>query len=460
MHPVSEVRPQAVAGMFYPRDPAELRGDIRELLAGVPAAAGHRWPKAVVVPHAGYVYSASTAAHAYALLAPGRGTIGRVVLLGPVHRVPVRGLALPGAAAFQTPLGLVAVDQQAIDAIAGMPQVVTSARVHQHEHALEVQLPFIQEVLGDVRVLPLAVGDATLEEVAEVLEALWGGPETIIVVSSDLSHYHPYDTARRIDTETVQKMLRGECDIGHRQACGATPVNGLLLSAPRHGLHPRLLALCNSGDTAGDRSRVVGYASLAFEEAAPDEGELPAEAGEQLVAIAAAAIARAVGASADTDADTSAAWLQQPGATFVTLKRHGRLRGCIGSLQATRPLLQDLEHNAVAAALHDPRFPPLARTDLQDLRVEVSLLSEPQPMQVADEADALAQLQPGVDGVILAWRGRRSTFLPQVWDELREPQDFLAQLKRKAGLPVDFWAPDITLQRYTVAKWGSDLDVP
>ena len=458
MSTATEVRPQAVAGMFYPGEPGTLRQDLQRLLAAVPPAADpKRWPKAVVVPHAGYVYSGASAAHAYAQLAPARGTATRVVLLGPVHRVPVRGLALPGAAAFQTPLGLVRVDLEAAAAIASLPQVVISARVHEQEHSLEVQLPFIQQVLGDVRVLPLAVGDATPQQVAQVIEALWGGPETVIVISSDLSHYHPYDTARAIDAQTVQKMLRGESDIDHRQACGATPVNGLLLAAPRHGLKPRLLALCNSGDTAGDRNRVVGYASLAFEEGGATGDALPPEAGNTLVLTATAAIARAVGMSAR--ADTSAAWLQRQGATFVTLKKADQLRGCIGSLQAHRPLLQDVEHNAVAAAMHDPRFPELARDELHGLRVEVSLLSAATAMQFSGEADALAQLRPGVDGLIFHWQGRRSTFLPQVWEELAEPRLFLSHLKRKAGLAPDFWAPDVTLARYTVAKWGADLNV-
>jgi len=337
---------------------------------------------------------------------------------------------------------------------------VVSAPAHQQEHSLEVQLPFLQEVLGEaIRVLPMAVGSATPQQVAEVLERLWGGPETVIVISSDLSHYHPYDAAQAIDTATVQKVLRGEPDLDHRQACGATPVNGLLVAAARHGLKPRLLAQCNSGDTAGPRDRVVGYASLAFEAAGagPAHPGLPGDAGNTLVLAAAAAVIRSVGVQAR--ADTSAPWLRQPGATFVTLKRNAQLRGCIGSLQAHRPLLEDVEHNALAAAHRDPRFQPLARGELQALRVEVSLLSPSEPMRFASQEDALAQLRPGVDGLVLQWQGRRSTFLPQVWEELREPREFMAHLKRKAGLAADFWAADVSLARYTVAKWGADLNV-
>jgi AmmeMemoRadiSam system protein B/AmmeMemoRadiSam system protein A len=453
MIPTSEIRPQAVAGMFYPGEAEALRSAVAAHLAQAEAAAQPgRWPKAVVVPHAGYVYSGSTAAQAFAQLAPARGTVRRVVLLGPVHRVPVRGLALPGALAFETPLGVVPLDVEGMREVAKLPQVTLSPRAHAMEHSLEVQLPFLQQVLGEFRLLPLAVGDATPQEVAQVLEAAWGGDETLIVISSDLSHYQPYAAAQATDAATVQKILHGQADIDHHQACGATPVNGLLLAAPRHGLKPRLLKLCNSGDTAGDRSRVVGYASLAFEAEAATQDGVPQDAGRVLLPIARAAIASAVGCI--TAVKESAPWLQRPGATFVTLRSgDGELRGCIGSLQPHRPLVEDVKNNAVAAALHDSRFTPLQPSELDALRVEVSLLSQATPMSFASEDDLLAQLRPGVDGLVLQWGGRRATFLPQVWEQLPQPRDFLAQLKRKAGLPPAFWDDAVRVERYTVRKW-------
>lgn len=261
------VRPAAVAGSFYPADPAML---VREVAALLDGARRHGvpqpLPKALIVPHAGYVYSGPVAAHAYALLERGHALYRRVVLLGPVHRVPVRGLALPGATAFATPLGAVALDGGLAESIAGLPQVVVFPEAHAWEHSLEVQLPFLQSVLDDFTLLPLAVGDATPEEVAEVLEAVWGGEETLIVISSDLSHFHPYPVAQRIDSATAQAILDLRSPVSHEEACGGTPVNGLLLAARRHGLQPRLLDLRNSGDTAGDRSRVVGYAAFSFSE--------------------------------------------------------------------------------------------------------------------------------------------------------------------------------------------------
>jgi AmmeMemoRadiSam system protein B len=224
-------------------------------------------PKALIAPHAGYVYSGPIAANAYARLAPARDIISRVVLLGPTHRVAVRGLAVPAARQFVTPLGTVEIDAEAIERLRELPQVVVSDEAHALEHSLEVHVPFLQTVLGSFKLVPLAVGHADADEVAEVVEALYGGPETLIVVSSDLSHYLPYGEAQRVDRATCEAILALRTDIDHEQACGATPVAGLALAARRKGLRPELIDVRNSGDTAGDRGRVVGYASFAFYEA-------------------------------------------------------------------------------------------------------------------------------------------------------------------------------------------------
>ena len=437
-----KVRSAAVAGAFYPAQQKILTQHVLALLASGQPPADARSPKALIVPHAGYIYSGATAALAYGRLLKVRDSIRRVVLLGPVHRVAVRGLALPDADYFATALGEIEIDQQACSAIAALPQVVVSAAAHAQEHSLEVHLPFLQTMLKDFKLLPLAVGDASAAEVAEVLEALWGGEETLIVISSDLSHFLPYAQAQEIDRRTAQQVMNFQSAITHQQACGATPVNGLLLAAQRHGLRPELLGLCNSGDSAGDKARVVGYASFAFTE--PSVGEL-------LLPIARAAIASALGLGAQAPEDASC--LQEPGACFVTLTQRGQLRGCIGSLEARRSLLADVKANAVAAALQDPRFAPLTPGELALTRVEVSLLSPLQEMHFASEADALAQLRPGIDGVVFSFGRHRSTFLPQVWEQLPGAAEFMAQLKRKAGLAADFWDPAVRLQRYSVAKW-------
>jgi AmmeMemoRadiSam system protein B len=259
---MDSVRPPAVAGMFYPSDPRQLAREVQDLLAE--AHPQLLKSKALIVPHAGYIYSGAIAASAYATLKPISPFVRRVVLLGPTHRVAVRGLALPAADAFDTPLGRVRLDSDAMRMLSHLPQVTISNEVHAQEHSLEVQLPFLQTVLGDFALLPLAVGMASADEVAEVLEAVWGSDETLIVVSSDLSHYLPYATAQSIDSETANDILRLHQPISHEQACGGTPISGLIVAAHKHHLTPHLLDLRNSGDTAGSHDKVVGYASFAF----------------------------------------------------------------------------------------------------------------------------------------------------------------------------------------------------
>jgi AmmeMemoRadiSam system protein B/AmmeMemoRadiSam system protein A len=451
MNPAIATRPPAVAGMFYPGDAASLQDELATCLAVPPAptfdATTKGLLKAIIAPHAGYIYSGGTAGHAYALLAPLAGRIRRVVLLGPCHRVSVRGLAAPTVKAFATPLGSIPLDRAALDALADLPQVVASDAAHAQEHSLEVQLPFLQTVLGEFELVPLAVGDASAGEVAEVLDRLWGGPETLIVISSDLSHFHSYREAQSIDNATVAHILALDQLTSFDQACGALPINGLLAVARRRGLRIERVAQCNSGDTAGDKGRVVGYASFALYEPAAEIDAL----GQALLVRARNAIAARL--KQPTQAETDHPALARPGATFVTLTQNGELRGCIGSLEAHRVLDQDVRANAVAAAFSDPRFPPLTLAELPHTRVEVSLLTAPQPMSFSSEADALRQLRPHVDGVIFIAGQRRSTFLPQVWEQLPEPRLFMAHLKQKAGLPADWWSSEVELQRYEVQKW-------
>jgi hypothetical protein len=452
------VRPAAVAGLFYPDDRIVLAQTVESLLAGGEAGAAPLTPKAVIVPHAGYVYSGPIAATAYARLAHLKDPVRRVVLLGPAHRVFLRGLALPEAERFVTPLGEVRLDIEAMQRVAVLPQVIRSDAAHQMEHSLEVQLPFLQRVLGDFSLVPIAVGQAAAEDVAEVLEALWGGDETLIVISSDLSHFLPAPLARETDRASADTILALKPQLSHEQACGATPINGLLLAARRHGLRPLELDLRNSSDTAGDPERVVGYGAFAFVHDAPAtrrQGDSSAQSesdkGSTLLQLARAEIAAKLGHAATPPA--ASAWLLEPGACFVTLTRQGELRGCVGTLEAHRPLGVDVRENALAAAFRDPRFMPLSRAEFEDVRVEVSLVSPTEALAVASEEHALAALRPGVDGIVFEYRHFRSTFLPQVWEQLPEPADFLGQLRRKAGLPADFWADEVRLSRYTVTKW-------
>jgi AmmeMemoRadiSam system protein B/AmmeMemoRadiSam system protein A len=446
---MASIRAPAVAGTFYPGEPRALAAELDELLGGVPETTpALGFPKALIVPHAGYVYSGPVAARAYDELAAARGIVRRVVLLGPVHRVPVRGLAIPAGQAFATPLGQVPIDQQALQQVRDLPQVVVSDLAHVHEHALEVQLPFLQRQLGEFSLAPFAVGMASVEEVAEVIERLWGGPETLVVVSTDLSHYHPYAEALTIDGNTVSRIASLATDLHHEEACGATPLNGLLAVAKKRGLGIRLLGACNSGDTAGGKGQVVGYSAFALHE--PGGVIALEDAGKTLLSIARAAVeSRLFGAAQTVDEP----WLRQAGATFVTLTREGALRGCIGSLQAARPLGVDVAENAVGAAFRDPRFPAMTAGEWPGVRVEVSLLSSAKRLAFADEGDLLEQIRAGEDGLILEADGRHATFLPQVWESIPDKRQFLRELARKAGLPADVRLGRCRVSRYGVVKW-------
>lgn len=258
------IRPPAVAGQFYPAEPQVLHGMLNEFLGAVSDTGPA--PKAFIAPHAGYIYSGPIAASVYARLRSVRDSIKRVILLGPAHRVPVQGLAASSADVFRTPLGDIPLDRQAIDSISALPQVQVFDQAHAPEHSLEVQLPFLQEVLTDFTLVPLVVGNATPEQVAEVLELLWGGPETLIVISSDLSHYHDYATAQQMDSATSKAIEQGRIEaIGYDQACGRNGVLGMLHAARHHHLKARTIDLRNSGDTAGPRNQVVGYGAYVFE---------------------------------------------------------------------------------------------------------------------------------------------------------------------------------------------------
>jgi len=463
---MSIIRPPAVAGMFYTDNPQALENDVRGLLAEAVKNGKQEGPrpKALIVPHAGYIYSGSTAAAAYARLLPLKGKIERVILLGPCHRVAVQGLALSSADAFRTPLGDIPLDKKTEKFISALPQVTTLDATHAQEHSLEVHLPFLQVTLGDFLLVPLVVGLATPKQVAEVLDAVWGGPETLIVISTDLSHFLDYETAVRTDTRTKEAIERMDGDaIGDHDACGRYPVKGMLELAKQRGMDISTVGFCNSGDTAGDKGRVVGYGAWVLTEGENTEtkpekpGEdlsgIEAEAvkaralldthGESLLRLAAASILNGLEENKPLEValENQPPELRENGAVFVTLEKNGRLRGCIGTLEAYRPLVEDVAEHAFDSGFRDHRFSPLTRDELDDLSISISVLSPFVPFTIANEADLLRQLRPGIDGLVIQKGPHRALFLPQVWEQLKEPPLFLAHLKHKAGLdpnhPVD-----------------------
>ena len=272
MRPISaqaSVRRPAVAGFFYPADPAELRAVVSEHLRQAPAPRAAR-PKALIVPHAGYVYSGRVAGCAYAQLADRERPPRRIVLIGPSHRVYLRGAAVPQADAFETPLGAIEIDRALRARLLEGGSVIQSDRPHALEHSLEVQLPFLQSIFRKFTLLPIVLGDAPADFTASLLAEVWDGEDTLVLASSDLSHYHRYETAQQIDAATSAAILRLQSNLSGDQACGAVAINGLLRLAPEKGLAIAEIARCNSGDTAGDRSRVVGYGAYALYESRED----------------------------------------------------------------------------------------------------------------------------------------------------------------------------------------------
>ena len=470
---MTSVRPAAVAGAFYPRGPKELDAKVQFYLSQVERT-GSPVPKAIIAPHAGYIYSGPVAASAYAKVMPARDAIKRVVLLGPCHRVAVRGLAVSGADAFTTPLGDVPLDRQAIGRILALPQVGVFDATHEKEHSLEVHLPFLQVILVAFSIVPLVVGEADAAQVAEVLERLWGGPETLIVISTDLSHYQDYESARRRDRATCDAIeALDSARIGREDACGRIPMSGLLALAKRRGMGVTTVDLRNSGDTAGPRDRVVGYGAWVFDEAATGTAEEDGFAqytrallkanGATLLGIAAASIKHGLTHDAPLKIDPAAHTpeLIENGACFVTLYRNGKLRGCIGSTLAHRALVVDVAENGFGAAFRDPRFKRLKETELAGLEISVSVLSRPFAMTFVDEADLLAQLRPGIDGLIIQDKGKRSLFLPSVWESLPRPDAFLHRLKLKAGFAADHWSETFQASRFVAEEMAAaDLDDP
>lgn len=475
---MATVRASAVAGSFYPDKPDELRAAITHYLGG--AQKKHQVqgrtlaPKAIVVPHAGYVYSASVAASAYVKLAPLKDTIKRVVLLGPCHRVPVGGLALCSADYYETPLGRVPLDKELARTINKMPQVFTFDATHIEEHSLEVHVPFLQMVLDDFTLLPIVVGQASPTEVSDVLERVWGGPETLIIISTDLSHYLDYDACKELDARTTQAIENFDIpNIGTSQACGRIPLKGLLESAQQRGMDITTLAVGNSGDTAGPKERVVGYGAWALtggrQPSAEDTFSYKIKAilqrhGTTLLRIAAASIRRGTSHNTPINVDLSSFpdSLQEKGACFVTIEKgKARLRGCIGSLEAHRPLAKDCAENAFQAAFHDPRFPKVAKDELSEISLHISILSPSFAMKFTDQEDLLSQIRPHIDGIIIQDVGMRALFLPSVWEKITDKAQFLNQLKLKAGLREDHWSKTFRAWRFiTEGVHSEELDDP
>ena len=448
------VREPAVAGLFYPRDPAELAKLIDACLAGARVQPVGEL-KALICPHAGYPYSGPVAAWGFKLL-EGRH-YDTVVVLGPSHYAELRGASVTNAGAYRTPLGDVPISRKAGRLALTRPFALEPACAVERpawwlessrrapavdtadtwEHSVEVEIPFLQRTLGRFELVPVVCGETDTERAARALEPVLD-EGTLLVASSDLSHYYPYDDARELDRSCVDAICR--LDTGameNQQACGRIPILVLMHVAKDRGWRPRLLDRRNSGDTAGDKSRVVGYAAIAFY--APYGERLGAGARAQLLGIARASLREAVGSGRLAEPAAPGPELAQPRGCFVTLTERGALRGCIGNLTARGPLYRQVAENARSAALEDPRFSPVPAAEEGALKIEISVLTEPRQLFFSSTDDLLEKLQPGVDGVILRIGDHLATYLPQVWEQMPGKTAFLDSLAEKAGCDASDW---------------------
>ncbi len=478
--PIHAVREAAVAGLFYPGQEKDLAREVDRLLAAAKPA-GIKGLRGLVAPHAGYRFSGPTAAVAYKQL-EGR-PIRTVMVMGPSHYAAFEGAYVPNVDAYATPLGRIPLSPAA-EALAGTRPFTSEPKCRvgrpdwwrqspleppprgqdkpdTWEHSLEVQLPFLQRVLKQFELVPVEFGDAdgaVIEAAAKVLAARVDD-RTLLVASSDLSHYLPQEAANKLDTACIEAICRLDPGgIAEKQACGRVPIRTLIHVARQKGWKAKLLDYRTSGDTAGDRSAVVGYAAIAFfderetpaAEAAPSQSpaagagpsaEFTPDERKLLIELARKTVEAAVHGR-ELPGVELAAWpakMAGPRACFVTLNKGGQLRGCVGHLLPQEPLVRAVSRNAVAAALKDTRFLPVTPAELERIEIEISVLTMPRRLEFQSPEDLLAKLRPRVDGVILQVGRRLATYLPQVWEKIPEKETFMSELAQKAGLPPAAW---------------------
>ncbi|MBU1713766.1 MAG: AmmeMemoRadiSam system protein B [Proteobacteria bacterium] len=448
------IRKPVYAGSFYPAGKPELNNEIGELTAKAKRTSiripANKSLKALILPHAGYVYSGYTASHASLVLSENQ--FSKVILMGPDHRIGFSNCALTDADSYQTPIGKVKIHKDAAK-LRLQPDLFRSIPASDsNEHSLEVVLPFMQTYLKKFEVIPIIIGSGDYSKFANAIEPLID-ENTLLVASSDLSHYLSYDEAVKKDRETINAILNLEKEkLSKREnsACGKMPILIVMSLAGKYNWKPVLIHYSNSGDTAGERSRVVGYTAVAFYGDSSMENQtvsnkLTPKQGEALIKLARKTISDELGIKPGPDIEALPSSLledkrfQRRSGTFVTLKIHDQLRGCIGNLDASEPITEGVRRNAINAAFNDYRFSPLTAKEFDKVEIEISILSEPKPLEYIDSSDLINKLRPNVDGVIIR-KGRASaTFLPQVWEQLSSPEEFLSHLCAKAGLSSDSW---------------------
>jgi MEMO1 family protein len=451
------VHPPQVAGMFYPAAPNALNALIADVRKHARPDGGGA-PKVVIAPHAGLVYSGAVAATAFAPWARRAKPPRRIVIIGPAHRVAFSGVAVHPASKWRTPLGEIPVAGVTHAELARAPSVAVDPRPFVGEHSLEMHLVMLQAMLpAPFEIVPVLVGDADPHIVAEALRRVWGGPETVVAVSSDLSHFLDQTSAQSIDSDTARRIeTLDAAALDGRRACGFLPIKGALEIAAKRDMRISGLHLATSADVGADASRVVGYGAFALEYAA--SARLAETDRERLLSACMIALRDAAQTAGEGSAPTLAAVspaLSPWRATFVTLTENEQLRGCIGSLEPRRPLIDDAVANTAQAAFADPRFPPLTESELTGLRLDVSILSHPRLIPTESESDLAGALEPDRDGLILSIGERRALFLPSVWRHLPDARAFVRHLMAKAGFESNRWPEGLEARRFRVESFGA-----
>ena len=449
------VRPPAVAGQFYPSNPEELRKTVSILLKNASGLDIHGTIRGLVSPHAGYIYSGIVAAAGYRQIAPSTRT---VILIGPSHRFPLKGASIPTVTAYRTPLGDVRLAQLAFR-LRKLPIFESIPEAHKMEHSLEVQIPFLQVMLKEFEIVPILINSGDPKALAAAL-APHIDNNTLIVASTDLSHYYPYERAVSLDRICTSAITNAEFSrMPLCEACGKRAVMTLMHIAEIKNWDAKMIDYKNSGDTAGGKNNVVGYASIAFVDRKEGSKKMKESISIQdkkaLLRLARSAIEARLVKGIKVERPGPSPILGEDRGCFVTLHKYGQLRGCIGTIEPVSSLVECVEKNAQNAAFQDPRFPRLSAKELSELDIEVSVLSVPERLNFKNGDDLKRQLRPNVHGVILSRGMHRSTFLPQVWEQLPDKEQFLEHLCLKGGMPATAWKdPSTSVEVYQAEVFG------
>lgn len=463
---MEKIRPQAVAGMFYPENAEELRNQLEYFMQKNNCDYEYK-SRAVIVPHAGYVYSGQLASEGFECL---EKNVKNIFIFAPSHRVLVHGYALSSFDFWQTPLGNIEINQEINKELVEKFDGHYHDEPHREEHAIEVQVPFIQHGFEDVKIIPVLIGDCSYDIIAEIIDYYWGNEDNAFVVSSDLSHYYTDKEAKKIDSITAQMIENLEIEeFKAVQACGSTGVCSLAKFAKNKNHTLIRVGMVNSGDIAGEKEQVVGYGSWMLFDNKDGGGELGFAnfIKKYFAGYAIAVCKKSIIIGLENHVENHKFELEdlghippvfdEYGACFVTLRTDDegddfqRLRGCVGSIIAHRPLIEDLIHNAYGSAFSDTRFPPLTAEEFKNISISISILSTPKKIEFdfdKGEEDLLSKIVPDVDGIIIKEGLYQAVYLPSVWEDLPDKKQFLNSLKQKAGLSADHFSKTFEAYRF------------